>query len=82
MCVARQDGSRKIITKVPLAGFDTSAKQKDVQTRVAFQATVYAYGGLGEKFQIILDDGGTAFDGTETVTRLEIPYNYRITGSG
>lgn len=80
MCVTRQDGSRKILVKVPLGSFDTSANQKDVQKQVHYQSTIYAYGGLGEKVQLILDDGGAAFDGTETVTRIQIPYNYRITG--
>ena len=78
LAVIRQDGSRKIITKIPLAGFDTSANQKDVQKQVNYQATVYGYGGLGEKVQIILDDGGTAFDGTESGTRVELSYSYKL----
>ena len=78
LAVIRQDGSRKIITKQPLSAFSASDAQKDVNTQSSFQATIYAYGGLGEKVQIILDDGGTAFDGTESVTRVSIPYSYKL----
>ena len=80
VAVTRQDGSRKIVFKGPLASFASSANQKDVQQQSHYQSTIYAYGGLGEKIQIILDDGGTAFVGTATDTRISMAYNYRITG--
>lgn len=74
----RQDGSRKVVSKAPLASYDTSANQKDVQKQQSFTSTGFGYGALGEVFQVIVDDGGTAFDGTETVTRMELPYSYKI----
>jgi hypothetical protein len=79
-CVVRQDGSRKVINKTPLNAFDTAANQKDVNRQQSYQSTVYAYGGLGEVVEVILDDGGTVFDGTQAGTMLDLPYNYRITG--
>ena len=80
MCVTRQDGSRKIIMRTPLAAFGSSNEQKDVNFQQSYQATTYAYGGLGEVFQVIHVSGGVAFDGTLTDTRMDLPYNYRITG--
>lgn len=80
LCVVRQDGSRKVINRTPLAAFDTAANQKNVNMQQSYQSTVYAYGGLGEEVQVILDDGGTAFDGTLSTTLIDMPYNYRITG--
>ena len=80
LCVVRQDGSRKIISRQPLAQFASSNEQKDVNFQSSYQSTIYAYGGLGETVQIILEGGGTAMDGTQATTRLSLPYNYRITG--
>ena len=81
LAVVRQDGSRKIINRSPASAFSGSDEQKDVNKQTSYQATTYAYGGLGEVVQVIWEAGGTAFDGTETTTRIELPYNYRITGN-
>lgn len=81
LVVVRQDGSRKVICRQPLAQFGSGDEQKDVNFQSSYQSTTYAYGGLGETLQIILEGGGTAMDGTETTTRISLPYNYRITGN-
>tara|TARA_Y100000296_G_scaffold65437_1_gene77046 strand:- start:31 stop:519 length:489 start_codon:yes stop_codon:yes gene_type:complete len=80
LCVVRQDGSRKVINRTPLNAFDTAANQKNVNMQQSYQSTVYAYGGLGEEVQVIIDDGGVAFNGLLADTMIDLPYNYRITG--
>jgi hypothetical protein len=81
LVVVRQDGSRKVISRQPLAQFGSGAEQKDVNFQSSYQSTTYAYGGLGETLQIILEGGGTAMVGTRAETRISLPYNYRITGN-
>ena len=76
LAVVRPDGSRKIIYKTAMTSFGSTASQRDVNFRQAYQITQFCYGKLGEYIALFTDSGDPIdFDAPENMTNF--PYTYR-----
>lgn len=76
LAVVRPDGSRKIIYKTAMTSFGSTASQRDVNFRQAYQITQFCYGKLGEYVALFIDSGDPIdYDAAENMTNF--PYTYR-----
>ena len=79
LAVVRSDGSRKIIAKTAMTSFGSTASQRDVNFRQAYQMTQFCFGNQGEYVVLYVDSGDAIdFDAPENMTNF--PYTYRQQG--